>query len=225
MAKENLFKTIESMRLQCKKLENQKQEIDKKIEGLESAISVYSGIAEEYDTYNVDFVGEAFAELITAISGRKFVYDEVTYEHYVPYNPSGSVFGPRGYMLVEEKQYIVVASEKYKEKYRNDDMYSDIDEVEQLVKAGDAIKFPVWVSSHDLTIYPCPRERFEFDIEKFGYVKDFAESLIQYCYERAISENEVTKEDINACLKEFLENYKKDHATKGPKLEKVNGEN
>ena len=218
MAKGNIFKEIESMRLKCKELENQKQEIDKRIEGLEAAISVYTGITEEYDTYNIDLIGEAFAKLITVISGREFLYGEVINEHYVPCNPSGSVFGFKGYRLVPEKQYIVVAREKYKARYHSE-LFDESDEVEQLVKAGDAIKFPVW-TSHDLTIYPCPREYFEFDIEKFGYIKDFAESLIQYCYERAISGNEVTKEDINACLKEFLESYKKEHAPKGSRKSK-----
>lgn len=219
----NIFKEIERMRLKCKELENQKQEIDKRIEGLEAAISVYSGITEEYDTYNIDLIGEAFAKLITVMSGREFIYRKVTSHYYVLSNPSGSAFGPSVYRPVTDEQCIVVASEKYKPEYHSDKIH-ELDKVEQLVKDGDAIKFPVW-TSHDLTIYPCPREYFEFDIEKFGYIKDFAESLIQYCYERAIYGNEVTKEDINACLKEFLESYKKEHAPKGPTLEKTKEEN
>ena len=217
MAKENIFETIENIELQCKILENLKQEIDKTIENLKLSIVHYKDIIEEHDTYNTEYIGDALAELITEISGREFIYRKVTSKYYVLSNPSGSAFGPSVYRPVADEQCIVVASEKYKPEYHCDKI-RELDKVKQLVKDGDAIKLPVWSSSDSVTIYPCPTEYFEFDIEKFGYVRDFIKALIGYCCAKEIKN--LDEKTINTCLNDFLLKYKEQQKNKSLTLTK-----
>ena len=46
----------------------------------------------------------------------------------------------------------------------------------------------------------------KINLDKFGYVKDFLEFLVTYCFGNQTSNSII--ENVNTCLKEFLENYK-----------------
>ena len=215
MAKENLCEEYERLSLECEELRNQLRERETE----RAHLGVKLG---DYDKFRINLIGEALAELITAVSGRKFVYDEVNNTYYKRYwlDESDEDYDANEdceYRCVESYANIVVAHEKYQKEY-----YSETtrNKVEQLIEEGDAILLkPYLPYVNYVSIY----QGYSLDVEKFGYVKDFSKALIQYCYERDIKE--ATKEDINACLTEFLENYKKEHAPKGPTLEKVKGEN
>ncbi len=218
MAKEKIFEEIKKRELQCNELDNIRREIEKAISKLHSETSDYQNIIKEYSVFDKNLIGEALANLITTISGREFIYREIG-NTFV-----GEINSILGYYYGQHSkvEWIVVDSSKYKEEY-----YSEkSNEVEELKDAGDAIWFPWYAQGSLIQFYTWPRaefneREFKFNAEIFDYIEPFIQALIQYCYERGIKysyeeKKLATKEDINACLKEFLENYEKEHTTKNP---------
>ena len=218
MTKKVLFEEVKKRESQCKELDNRRREIEKTISKLHSEISDYQKIIKEYSIFDKNLIGEALANLITTISGREFIYREID-NTFV-----GEIYSIFGYYYGQHSkvEWIVVDSSKYKKEY-----YSEkSNEVEKLKDAGDAIWFPWYAQGSLIQFYTYPHaefneREFKFNAEIFDYIEPFIQALIQYCYERGIKysyeENTfVTKEDINECLKEFLENYKIEHTTKNP---------
>ncbi len=225
MGKITLCDEIENLEEQSRELTNQKREVETEI------CRLYLEI-KDYTIFDMDLLGETLAKLIAEVSGREFVYGKVVNTYYKKnyIDESEEDYDPDHdfeYKKIDRDEHIVVAREKYKEKYYSEKSNS----VEQLVDEGDAITLS-WQNifyklDNMVQVFHCPNECFKFDVEKFDYVKEFINLLIQYCYENGIKSHgsiEKVTAAINICLKEFLENYEKEHTTNGPTLIKK-GEN
>ena len=170
----------------------------------------------DYDTFNVDLIGNALAELITVVSGREFIYRRVI-------NMCSKIY-------MGQIVYIVVSREKYKERYYSN---TTTDLVKELVKDGDAISMPVpedkeWCETKKVTVFPCPNihpdlgiiwdDGIIFNVEKFSYVKEFIEELVKYLHLNKIKSYAKYRvgKAINTCLTEFLKKYKEEHTSLVP---------
>ena len=204
MAKENLCEEYRKLTLECEELRNQ-------IKKEKSELARIESIIRNHSTFKIDLIGEAFADLITAISGRKFVYDKVQHHYYRKH------YCDDYYEYISSTVHIIVAQEKFKQGYY-DTRCKGLNSVEELVKNGDAVRLvgPGYYDE-DFTLYPYAEViPLEFDNETFDYIEPFMQALIQYRCEKHVA----TKKNINACLKKFLEDYKRDHTTKNPASEK-----
>lgn len=205
MAKKDLCEEYERLSLECKELRNQLREKEIKSSSLWVKI-------DDHDKFRINLIGEALATLITEVSGRKFIYDEVDNTYYEKRLLSAEFYDDYEYRRVKSVANIVVACEEYKKEY-----YSETtkNKVFQLVKKGDAILLkPYLPYVNYVSIY----QGCTFDGEKFGYVKDFIKALIGYCCWKNIKYGEATKEDINECLKKFLNDNKAKYTQKNPSL-------
>ena len=158
-----------------------------------------------YSIFDRDLIGYALAYLATEISGKSFEYMESRYSD--------------GW--VEYVDHIVVDREQVRKFSRE----LDPGTLNYLVDWGHAICF----SRHADRVYfynaagEINEKSVKINDVEFSYVDDFMKSLVQYCYENGIEK--ATKKDVNVCMKKFLDDYKREHATNGPILEKVKGEN
>ena len=207
MPEENLCEEYRKLTLECEELRNQ-------IKKEKSELARIESIIRNHSTFKIDLIGEAFADLITAISGRKFVYDKVQRIYWYKQYREGLYSYGYDYASIRSTANIVVAQEKYKQEYHDvthDARFKVPNSVEELAKNGDAVRLPDPDYSQVLAIYPYDKERhLEFDDKTFDYIEPFMHALIQYCCENHITY--ATKNDIS----KFLENYKKEHTPKNP---------
>ena len=218
MAKEKLFEEIEKIDSECNSLTNQinslKNQIDeirKNIKVLDSKKAALGETIAKYSKFSKYQIGPALAELITTISGRKYVYKHAT----------GLYPGKYGMDLpVIEHLNVVVDKTKYKEYYY-------LAEINGLINEGYAISFygdddtpnPLIPPSFFETYGYCTQinnDAIDFNWEKFPYVVEFLKLLVKYACKRDCLFVTVTKEDVNACLKEILKKYKEEHTIKNP---------
>ena len=220
MAKENLCEEDRKLTVECEELRNQIKERDKKLLRIGDKIRKHS-------TFDINLIGIALAELITAISGRKFVYDKVQHVYYYKNFHDALYTNGYEYYFTSSTANIVVAQEKYKHEYY-DTRCKGANSVEKLVETGDAVRLVGPDHSQYFTVYPYPEQCFKFDVATFDYIEPFMQALIEYCCANGITETtekEKVAVAINKCLAEFLKEYKKEHAPKGPTLEKTKEEN
>ena len=170
-------------------------------------------IIVEYSKFDIDLLGETLAELVTAIRGKKFVYGEVVNSESYGY------YGAPEIHTTKEIEHLVIAEGDYRDSHY--DSYSPR-ELMWFPERGLAIRFPK--NKKEVTFFTgdpvlaINSSEVMMDCRDFDYVDGFMRTLVQYCYANGITETtekEKVAEAINACLKEFLENYKKEHATKG----------
>ena len=211
MAKKDLCEEYERLSLECKELRNQLRE--KEIKCAHSWVKI-----DYHDKFRIDLIGEALATLITTVSDRKFIYDEVDNTYYEKRLLSAEFYDDYEYRRVKSVANIVVACEEYKKEYHSE---TTKNKVVQLVKKGDAI---LLIPDKPYVNYVSIYHGCTFDGEKFGYVKDFIKTLIGYCYGKNIKNGEATQEDINKCLNKYLKKLREEYITKGPTLIKK-GEN
>ena len=177
----------------------------------------------EHSKFDIDLLGEALAELVTVMKGKKFVYGEVVCSESYGYCGSSDIH------TTNEIEHLIIAENDYRDpRYYS---YSPR-ELMWFPERGLAIRFPE--NEKEVTFFTddpvlaINSSEVIMDCIDFDYVDGFMRTLVQYCYANGITETtekEKVAEAINACLKEFLENYKKEHATKGPTLEKIKEEN
>ena len=215
MAKETLCEEYRKLTVECEELRKQINERNKKLLRIGDKIRKSS-------TFDINLIGNALAELITAISGRKFVYDKVQHAYYYKVYHDALYTNDYEFYFTRSTANIVVAQEKYKHEYY-DTRCKGANSVEKLVETGDAVRLVGPDHSQYFTVYPYPEQCFKFDVATFDYIEPFMQALIEYCCAKKIENPD--EKTINKCLTEFLKEYKKEHAPNGPTLEKTKGEN
>ena len=154
------------------------------------------GLLHEYSTFDREPIGYALAELATTISGKRFEYLESRYyDGYVEY----------------VSPLVVESEEAIKESYK-----LSPGTIECLAMYGHAIRFSR--HSNDVSFYCSDGSRngdsVGFNYGKLYYVDDFIRSIVQYRYEKG----KATKNDINVCLKKFLNDHKAKYTQKNSSL-------
>ena len=230
MAKERLFEEMEKLEFKKNDLTNQIASLNRQIDAIaESRKNIESNMVDlgktiiKYSTFFNSQVGPAIAELITTISGRKYIYKHARGIYPGKYGMDSAVF---------KDLTVVVDKTKYKEYYRLAEINGLINEGYAIsIYDGEDIPNPL-MPPNFFTLYGACVDTnngaIDFNRDKFPYVAEFLKLLVQYAYERDSLFVRVCDEDVNACLKEILKKYnnaclkeilkkyKEEHTTKNP---------
>ena len=188
----------------------EQEEIKKHIDKMAKARCIrdhYNDLIVANSQFYESLIGKAITELITTIEGREFIYKDAILFYMEPIKN-----GEKGNIIIDRGMY-------------NHFHYSDdVDykpKTETLIQKGFAVYLNTHFGFRKLPVFYVSEDQIKFNdtdikinLDSFGYVEDFFKALVQYCCEREITD--ATEKEVNACLTEFLENYKREHAPKNP---------
>ena len=206
MAKMSLFEAAAKAQSNVSKEREEIRKHTSKLEKAQHERDYYNRLIARNSYFHEYLLGQTLAELISTISGEEFVYiDEIDYE-----TSANAPKSLKPKVIIQKFIYDFV---------RHSDDFQDSDYLQYARK-----NYAVRMNTHfgNLTLSPIFRvqgdhislndDYIKINFDKFGYVKDFLEFLVTYCF---INPPNIG-ENVNVCLTEFLENYKKEHAAKDP---------
>lgn len=165
----------------------------------------YKDLVSTYSSFDVDLIGKAIARIISAASGKKFKYGNVT-SHYevIEFDMLSDPYTERK----TERDCIVVETSKYEQDYHTQHGENPIDE---LVEDGHAIllirNYDASPDKYRIVTFLTTDESgglkfINVNLDDFDYIKDFIIEVAQYRFQREL--DKFTEGDMNLCIDRFI---------------------
>lgn len=179
---------------------------------LEKRLQDYYKLLENYSTFDSRMMGNVIAQLISLVECESYIFQEATHNTYEWEQTPWSTDAFR----VSKKVLMVVKRDQGRDSYHDCDEQNNV--VEALIKDGDAfILLQNQIRSKSIQFYKTNAWAVSSPMNnKFSYVKDFVDAVIQYRFknrlDKMISERElwILLDEFILERKEMIEaNYKK----------------
>lgn len=178
-----------------------------KINSCESDISIlkkeldhYKSLIANYSTFDSKMIGEIIEKLVSLVEGEKYSYQMVKHETY---EYQWSYFG-REIVPVINRVLMIVKDSLKQEYYCDYD--ADNNKIEKLVEKKHAFVLAKneYYFYKTIQFYKANEGIIEslVDFNKFSYVKEFIDSVIQYRFQNDLEK--ITETNLLALMKQFV---------------------
>lgn len=153
-------------------------------------------LLKKYSTFDYKMIGSVIAELMSIVEGEEYSYQEAVHETYCR---EATVFGSESFPV--KTRVLMSVKSNYKETHFHD--YDDENnEVNRLVRDGHALVLAEEKHFSKNTINFNGIFATHVDYDKFPYVKEFINSVVQYRYEFNL--DEISKKDLLSLMNKFI---------------------
>lgn len=167
---------------------------------LESELGHYTKLLESYSTFEAEMIGEIIEKLVTLIEGEDYSYQKAIHETYdrIP-----TVYGGECFKAIKRILMIAKGTQNQKSYFDNNEQE---DEVYKLVKNGHGFVLAKNPNAYNKTIafYVSTGKGVKclIDFNKFSYVKDFIDLVIQYRFENHL--DEISEKELLSLMSGFI---------------------